>query len=1683
MLKSSLLNIVDHYKKIHTGCRESSRCRKDTNYEPSRIVISDPVAEKLLVNAILGSNVYKYANDYTLGRDTFYVESFDNSIFTGVCKPGYQQHQSMCYYLSYSEQNRRGAESLCKVMKMSLVDITSASKSSYLVSLLKKRNNIGEIWIGLKKHANDWYWPSTGEVPSLKYWTYISPNSNEILYNCAYMNVGDNGRWNRNFPCNRTLRVVCEVPATVSFTTTTVTPPTTTATPATTRKTTNAAITEPGVSTVVPAGAVTPPITTTATTKAVTTIAAKTWSEKCGLFWEDSPIPDVCYHFDDRLSSWMEARTKCQTLGGKLVSITSTHEQLYLADQPDGLDNGEDCVSMNTKIGQWEDQECDIKQGFVCRKIVAAPTLPPILPTSPVIGKGQTYGCQDGWVSYRSICYMIAKNKTTWNAARSICRKNGADLASIAEEEEQNFITSQIPKTHCYNMHFNDTQCDLWRDQGECQTNPKQMARLCQKSCNFCVDDCKNIHYSKECDHWASVGECDKNPTYMLKYCPLSCGTCDSAIYGGFWIGLSDTVFQMNFEWSDDSTVKYTKWAKTEPNNWNGQPRGICVIMLLKNGKWNDVLCDMANAGFICKKGKQVLDEVTQSPLAVGCVNNTIGYDAYCYGINNEMTDWATAESVCAQVQYGHLATINNVYTQLFLSSQIAGKSGHYWIGLTQGVNSTAMVSWTSGLPVSYTAWARSHTGNIDEDDMCVAMTTTHPIGLWETRNCTLQKTYICEYPREGYTKPTTTTVKPALCPSTWKEFNGYCYKHENGIKRTWMKSRNFCRERGADLVSIHSIEENKFVRDSSHGDIWIGLNDRDSENGFEWSDGSPVDLMMWGRNEPNDKYQQEDCATTFKHRNAWNDDNCYKLKSFVCKIQKGMPLIELNETDTIEYCDNDWLYFDGYCYFIKQSQWLNFKEAAKMCYDKKSNLLSIHSQHESNWILEQINEKVGDMWIGLNTLNRQYEGYRWSDNSLVDFVSWGLGQPRYPSVNRCVVINAASGRWSDRHCYQHDGYICKRKNGTDSFTTTLAPTVPTVRGGCLGGFVRSTFNSKCYGFFKKQKTWSQAKATCQAYGKTYSLVTIQSKLEQMLISSLLYDSLQMVWIGLTNQYPYLKYTWDDGSEVAYTNWNSLEPNENNGYCVDIFVNNEKFGEWKKERCRSTKYFICQGFQNPLFPIDTSESVYCPLGYRKYDQMCYKLFEVTNDWNTSLSNCQEDGGSLASILNFPEKSFVSYLTYNKSSLPFWIGLNNLNSKDGITYKWSNGWPVMYTHWNSDYLPSKPCIAVGEDFWTDKDCDTKLPALCQINKKSPPKAADQSTCQEGGYVFGDKCYYPILHNPLTWVEAKKECDKKGLTLTSIQSLDQIDYLINLIQKLAGSRLKVWIGLSKLNRYSYSWSWVESFQKTFENWNSGEPSSSWLGTEEECVEMRPDGTWNDINCQNYERPFICSGDTGLKCRMNLIGASYRGNISRTKSGRLCQAWSSQTPQKHRFSESLSDQKNYCRNPDNEPYGPWCYTTDVNQRWEYCDTPYCDETVTPSITTTATTKADETVTPPITTTATTKAVTNVAMETTEVTTTTPAVAKPRDDEFISQKRVSGETTGLTTGQIIGIVIGIFGCIVIVAAILFILRFSRQNESYQPNTQSFVNALYLKTSEENNEEDQNAMGSTVQICGSDPL
>ncbi|XP_048456971.1 plasminogen isoform X1 [Rhincodon typus] len=83
--------------------------------------------------------------------------------------------------------------------------------------------------------------------------------------------------------------------------------------------------------------------------------------------------------------------------------------------------------------------------------------------------------------------------------------------------------------------------------------------------------------------------------------------------------------------------------------------------------------------------------------------------------------------------------------------------------------------------------------------------------------------------------------------------------------------------------------------------------------------------------------------------------------------------------------------------------------------------------------------------------------------------------------------------------------------------------------------------------------------------------------------------------------------------------------------------------------------------------------------------------------------------------------------------------------------------------------------------------------------------------------------------------------------------------------------------------------------------------------------------------------------LECKSG-NGAKYRGTATKTISGRTCQRWDSNTPHKPKYTPENSPhadlEENYCRNPDNDSTGPWCYTQDVNKRWEYCQIQNCEE-----------------------------------------------------------------------------------------------------------------------------------------------
>ena len=96
-----------------------------------------------------------------------------------------------------------------------------------------------------------------------------------------------------------------------------------------------------------------------------------------------------------------------------------------------------------------------------------------------------------------------------------------------------------------------------------------------------------------------------------------------------------------------------------------------------------------------------------------------------------------------------------------------------------------------------------------------------------------------------------------------------------------------------------------------------------------------------------------------------------------------------------------------------------------------------------------------------------------------------------------------------------------------------------------------------------------------------------------------------------------------------------------------------------------------------------------------------------------------------------------------------------------------------------------------------------------------------------------------------------------------------------------------------------------------------------------------TWKNIQC------YVLGSE---KCVDEALSTAYQGPLSVTANGRTCQHWLAQSPHSNGFTDedfqdepSLNAVMNYCRDPWAEGR-TWCFTTDLDIAWEYCNFPPC-------------------------------------------------------------------------------------------------------------------------------------------------
>ncbi|XP_028395542.1 C-type mannose receptor 2-like [Dendronephthya gigantea] len=508
-------------------------------------------------------------------------------------------------------------------------------------------------------------------------------------------------------------------------------------------------------------------------------------------------------------------------------------------------------------------------------------------------------------------------------------------------------------------------------------------------------------------------------------------------------------------------------------------------------------------------------------------------------------------------------------------------------------------------------------------------------------------------------TLPPTKLITSKGCPKNWKEHGNSCYLFVNPTLKirlmSWQDSKANCLGYGADLVSIHDSSEVNFINQEtsklSTFWFWIGLyrnkTTNDAKVGWIWSDGSNLTNPQWARGEPNNYRGNEKCGEIHTKRKLWNDNDCSKQFASICKRKKGLPDLTTPTAGTLpptklitsKGCPKNWKEHGNSCYlFVNPTlkiRLMSWQDSKANCLGYGADLVSIHDSSEVNFINQETSKlSTFWFWIGLyrnKTTNDAKVGWIWSDGSNLTNPQWARGEPNnYRGNEKCGEIHTKRKLWNDNDCSKQFASICKRKKGLPDLTTPTAGTLPPTKlitsKGCPKNW--KEHGNSCYLFVNptlkiRLMSWQDSKANCLGYGA--DLVSIHDSSEVNFINQETSKlSTFWFWIGLyrnkTTNDAKVGWIWSDGSNLTNPQWARGEPNNYRG--------NEKCGEihtkrklWNDNDCSKQFASICKRKKGlpdlttptagTLPPTKLITSKGCPKNWKEHGNSCYLFVNPT----------------------------------------------------------------------------------------------------------------------------------------------------------------------------------------------------------------------------------------------------------------------------------------------------------------------------------------------------------------------------------------------------------------------------------------------------------------------------------------
>ena len=146
-------------------------------------------------------------------------------------------------------------------------------------------------------------------------------------------------------------------------------------------------------------------------------------------------------------------------------------------------------------------------------------------------------------------------------------------------------------------------------------------------------------------------------------------------------------------------------------------------------------------------------------------------------------------------------------------------------------------------------------------------------------------------------------------CPNGWQASSTMCYKvNELGTGRSFNSAELKCKSALGPakpgqpiphLASVHSPQEHIFLATflqtfmSQHNfnkstTFWLGLNDRNREGNYSWTDNSTINYLGWAQGQPNNWRNGQDCVEMRMDLGyLWNDASCARTMPYVCGFSR----------------------------------------------------------------------------------------------------------------------------------------------------------------------------------------------------------------------------------------------------------------------------------------------------------------------------------------------------------------------------------------------------------------------------------------------------------------------------------------------------------------------------------------------------------------------------------------------------------------------------------------------------------------------------------------------------------------------------------------------------------------------------------------------------------------------------